>query len=312
MFLQRYASNLKTSSLVLMQKSHSSKHHRRRSNLERRLHDRSEERRMVDRDVLGKRPLPHGFIPQLRIRAPNQPKRTRLPNRRSQHRKVLAPVDALLVAVERLFEELLEGPGEDVRHALVVEGHRKTRRRLDERRLRRAARVALGLHDAPDGGQDPLPRLLADGPHVDSQLCCIRNDVFRVAGLQAADGHDGHFLRRVDLAADDRLQAEDDGGGHDGGVDGPVRHGGVPAAPVERDLEAVAGGHHDARSVAEAPRAVGEHMLAEHAVGERDLVVEAVVDHGLRAAAALFVGLEDEDQGPAPEGGRLGHLLRCG
>ena len=96
------------------------------------------------------------------------------------------------------------------------------------------------------------------------------------------------------------MQAHHDARGEHNGIDGPVRHRTVPAAAVERDLEAVGCGHDGALFGADVPGAVGHDVLAEDDVRDGDFGVQAVVDHGLGAGAALFVGLEEDNEGAGP------------
>ena len=91
---------------------------------------------------------------------------------------------------------------------------------------------------AVDPALDRLDELLADrlaeGPQRELELDLVGDDVVLGPAVDRADGHDRR-LARLDLAADDRLEVDDDQGGQDDRVDRAVRPGAVAALAANRD-----------------------------------------------------------------------------
>jgi hypothetical protein len=82
-----------------------------------------------------------------------------------------------------------------------------------------------------------------------------------------------------------------------GGVDAVMRLGGMAALAGDGDLELVGGGHHRAGADGEGADRNAGHVV--HAVDLLDVpaVHHAILHHLAPAAAALFGGLEDADDG---------------
>lgn len=138
-----------------------------------------------------------------------------------QDRKVLRDGCGWDIGVEVVAEVGAEALGQRPGHGLVVEGVWEVASHPEDRRHSRAACLTLGLDDALDGSQELLAGLRADAADVDADLGRVGDDVLGLAGLQAAYRQDGD-VAGVELSADDGLQADDDVGGHDGGIDGTV------------------------------------------------------------------------------------------
>src|SRR6185437_824023 len=85
---------------------------------------------------------------------------------------------------------------------------------------------------------DVLADFVAIAADGDLQMALVADDVVLGAAVDRADGDDGR-VGRLDLAADDRLQIEDELSAHDDGVDRGVRIGPVAAAADERDIAAI-------------------------------------------------------------------------
>lgn len=74
----------------------------------------------------------------------------------------------------------------------------------------------------------------------------------------------------------------------------------VAAAAVERERERVRGRRHEAFLRAYVAGAERHYVSSEHDIGDWDFEIETVVDHCLGSGAALFSGLEAEDERAAP------------
>jgi hypothetical protein len=126
--------------------------------------------------------------------------------------------------------------------------------------------------------------------------------------VELADGnHRG--LQRIDVAGDDRLQLIDDLGAHQHTVDRLVRLCGVPAAPLDVDIDAVGGRHH--RPGPEGELADGKAGVIVHPVHflDAEALHHTILDHLATAAAALLGRLEDHDRGSGKVA-RLGEVAR--
>lgn len=99
------------------------------------------------------------------------------------------------------------------------------------------------------------------------------------------------------VARDDALQARPDLQRGEDGIDAIVRNRGMRAHAFDADLELVARCLRRAHARAEVARGhAGPVVQREHGIDGK-LPEEAIVDHCLRAAAAFFRRLEDEDHG---------------
>ena len=114
-----------------------------------------------------------------------------------------------------------------------------------------------------------------------------------MAGVHRAQAHDGG-VDRVDVAADDGLRGGDDVARDEHRVDRRVRMRAVAALAVDRDLDAVGGGHRRSRRDADAPRRQARPVVQRiHLLGGKALE-QPVGDHRLGPGIALLAGLEDE------------------
>ena len=128
-------------------------------------------------------------------------------------------------------------------------------------------------------------------------LALVRDHVVGGAGVEAAD-RDDDGVEHVELPGHHRLQREHHLAGGGDRVRGPVRLGGVPAAPVHGDRDLVGRGQHRARPGGEHP---ARELVRRHVQGvgrDRALagrVEHALADHVPGAGVALLARLEHED-----------------
>ena len=131
----------------------------------------------------------------------------------------------------------------------------------------------------------------------------VRDHVVGGAGVEAAD-RDHDRVEHVELPGHHRLQGDHHLARGRDRVRGPVRLGGMPAAPVHGDRDLVGGGQHRARPGGEHP--AGELVPAHvQGVGRDRALARRVeypfADHVPGAGVALLARLEHEDH-------RAGHL----
>ena len=160
----------------------------------------------------------------------------------------------------------------------------------------RAKGGADALADFAHAALDEVQRFNGEGAHGALDFAGVGHDVGGFAGVDHGDGDhaciDGFFI-----AADDGLQALHDLAGHGDGVCGGVGHGGVAALAGDEDAKFVAAGHDGAGGNSQGAFGhAGPVVHAEDGFG-REFLKEAVGNHGGRAAAAFFGGLEDEVDG---------------
>mmetsp|Transcript_50657 Transcript_50657/g.162127 ORF Transcript_50657/g.162127 Transcript_50657/m.162127 type:complete len:229 (-) Transcript_50657:816-1502(-) len=110
-----------------------------------------------------------------------------------------------------------------------------------------------------------LPRSLeGESSHSAPEHHAIRDDVVRVPSVELGDRYNGR-VEGGDLARHYGLEGGDDGCSRDDGVASSVRHGAVPAAPLDGGLEAASGGKEGARAGHDDSGLVGRpHVEPEH------------------------------------------------
>ena len=138
--------------------------------------------------------------------------------------------------------------------------------------------------------------------------CLVGDDVRGGAvGRKGADGqHDA--LERIDIARDDGMQRDQDMGGHQRGVDGAVRLGGMAPLARHDDLELVGAGLQRAGAGDEGADGNAGRVVDAVNLVDRETVEEPVIDHRLCPCAPLLSRLEDQDHG-AVEIPRLGQIF---
>ena len=115
-------------------------------------------------------------------------------------------------------------------------------------------------------------------------------------------------FERIDVARGDRLQGGDDVAGHQDRVDAVMRTRRMGALALDGDAEAIRRRHDRSRADGELADRQARHVV--HAVDflDAEALHQAVLHHGVGAAAAFFGGLEDHDGG-AVEIARLGQVF---
>ena len=180
-----------------------------------------------------------------------------------------------------------------VRHRLVAHKRAHLGKRLDlHRRVVHGGRAFCHLAHAAHQQCAGLLVVCADGT---AQHGRVRDDVRRRAGHKLS--HSQHAgLRGFAFARDELLQREMNVHAHVDGVNGNVRVRAVRAAPVDRDLKPVYGGHHHARVVVH-HKAHGR-FARRHVVGERRVhrrvFEQPVFQHVARALKRLLRGLKHQ------------------
>ena len=145
-----------------------------------------------------------------------------------------------------------------------------------------------------------LAHLWRQAAECELQLALVGNDVVLRAGVDRADGDDRR-VDRLDFAADDRLQIEHEFGGDDDRVDRRFGARAVAAAAFDRDVDAIDIGEGIAGEIIDfAGGDVGRIVKRDGVVGAREACEDAVVDHGIGAAADFFGRLKHEDDCARP------------
>jgi hypothetical protein len=152
----------------------------------------------------------------------------------------------------------------------------------------------LTVHELAEALFDHVLRGRPERADRADQLRVGRNDAHRprIAGLHRAQADDSRVDRR-DVAGDDRLRRRDDVAGDEHRIDGRMRMRAVPAASVDRDLDAVRGRHRGPRCNADlADRQRRPVVQREHLLGRKALE-QPVGDHRLRTCVPFLAGLEN-------------------
>ena len=145
-----------------------------------------------------------------------------------------------------------------------------------------------------DVGAHPFVERADGADHPDA----VGDDVLAQPAPECADGDDGRRGAHVDLAADDRLQAEHDLRADDDGVDAGRRKRAVRLPAVHDDAQSVGGRCGGAGVRLHAAEWAGADVEAEDDIDLR-VVERAITDHRARAAGGrrFFRRLEEEDDG---------------
>src|SRR2546425_274080 len=167
----------------------------------------------------------------------------------------------------------------------IVVGH--GRRGIDDEERRRAG----ALRDRFGGPAHALMDVVAHGgiesadrPDHDG---AIGNDVVAHASVDRADRDDRRRHGQIDLAAGDRLQAEDDLRRHHDRIDPRPGERAMGLATAHDDAEGIGARHGAPRAVADLARGIGEHVQPEDRTGLR-IIERAFFDHHLGAAAVMI------------------------
>lgn len=109
---------------------------------------------------------------------------------------------------------------------------------------------------------------------------------------------------RVDFTADDGLKAHDGTRCHDDRIDQTMGHGSMAASSVERNAHAISSAHNQSPTRSNDSRTMRHDMRAKHNIRNGHIVairiIEAIINHSLRAGAALLGRLEGEYQRARP------------
>ena len=162
--------------------------------------------------------------------------------------------------------------------------------------------VGLGeaLDPALDAGDELLADRLGERPERELELDLVGDDVVLGPAVDRADRHDGR-LDRLDLAADDRLEVDDDERRQDDRVDRPMGPGPVAPLAADRDRDRGRAGEQRTRAILHGPRRlVGRAVERQGEVGLGEARVEPIVEHGAGAADGLLGGLGDQEHGARP------------
>ena len=191
-------------------------------------------------------------------------------------------------------EELGERLGDGVIDRFTVVRQRELVEILERRFLRGSGGLAFAADDPLDRCDHPPSHRGVVGADVEQQLGPIGDDVRLRSGVRRTDRDDGE-LTRFSLPGHDGLQAQNDRGREDHGVDGQVRHRPVGAATEDRDLHRIPGRHHWSGSGEDLAGRQRHDVLGQGHIGGRNLVRQPVIDHRLRPGRVLLCRLEERD-----------------
>ena len=163
-------------------------------------------------------------------------------------------------------------------------------------------------HDGLDTLLDEILHLGVERPHRPFQRHALRDHVVAVAfGRDRAD-RDDHLFQRIDIAAGDGLQRDDNLGGDQNRIHAIMRFRGMAALAGHGDVELIRRRHHRAGPDRECADRDARHIVHPVDFLNGETLHQPVPDHLAPAAAAFLGGLEDH-HGGAVEIPRLGQVF---